>query len=410
VTFRSQRADQNAEFVASTDIWFRPVNFLNAPDGTLHVIDMYRETIEHPWSIPDDIKAKLNLTSGNDRGRLYRLAPPGFKLAALSNLGDATIQELVATLEHANAWHRETAQRLLYERQDQASVEPLQRLLWTSKSAVGRLHALYSLAGQQGLRREDLLHAIKDAEAQIRRHAVQLAEPMLDKDETLQHYLYDLIDDESPVVRFQVALSLGEVKHEHAGEALAEIAMAEGNDEWIRAAILSSAGSQPLAILKALLANARNREKEGLTQLVRELAFYATASDKTQPPTGVLDLIKQHAGVSESVQFALLSGRGLGLERRKRSVTDAVLSTDEPVLQRIRDKARQIALDTTAPSERRLAAMELFRFAEEGKATEALSQCLDAREPVPIQLAAIQTLKLRSTNEVGALLKTRWQL
>ena len=72
VTFRSHRVEDKCEFVASTDNWFRPVNFVNAPDGTLHVLDMYRETIEHPWSMPDDLKARLDLTSGRDRGRLYR--------------------------------------------------------------------------------------------------------------------------------------------------------------------------------------------------------------------------------------------------------------------------------------------------------------------------------------------------
>ena len=61
VTFKVVAADLDAEFVASTDVWFRPVNLVNAPDGTLHVVDMYRETIEHPWSIPDDIHAKLDL-------------------------------------------------------------------------------------------------------------------------------------------------------------------------------------------------------------------------------------------------------------------------------------------------------------------------------------------------------------
>ncbi len=47
--------------MTSTDNWFRPVNFVNAPDGTLYILDMYRETIEHPFSIPDDIKAHLDL-------------------------------------------------------------------------------------------------------------------------------------------------------------------------------------------------------------------------------------------------------------------------------------------------------------------------------------------------------------
>ena len=32
---------------------------------------MYRETIEHPFSIPEPIKKHLDLTSGRDRGRLY---------------------------------------------------------------------------------------------------------------------------------------------------------------------------------------------------------------------------------------------------------------------------------------------------------------------------------------------------
>ncbi len=76
-TFIATRADANREFLASTDNWFRPVNFANTPDGTLLIIDMYRETIEHPFSIPEPIKKHLDLTSGKDRGRLYNLVYTG---------------------------------------------------------------------------------------------------------------------------------------------------------------------------------------------------------------------------------------------------------------------------------------------------------------------------------------------
>ena len=79
VPFNATRGDDHADFVASTDNWFRPVNFVNAPDGCLHVLDMYRETIEHPWSIPPQIKQDLDLNSGNDRGRIWRIAPDGFR-------------------------------------------------------------------------------------------------------------------------------------------------------------------------------------------------------------------------------------------------------------------------------------------------------------------------------------------
>jgi putative membrane-bound dehydrogenase-like protein len=73
-----RRIDQASEFLTSDDIWFRPVQFANAPDGGLHVLDMSRETIEHPKSLPEMIKKHLDLTSGRDQGRLYRVVPQNY--------------------------------------------------------------------------------------------------------------------------------------------------------------------------------------------------------------------------------------------------------------------------------------------------------------------------------------------
>ena len=157
-TFVAKRAIENQEFIASTDNWCRPVNFVNAPDGTLHVLDMYRETIEHPWSIPDDIKARLDLESGRDRGRIYRLAPAEYPEGHRANrqprLGSASISELVAELENPNSWWRETAQRLIFERQDTAAVKPLRKLLANSSSELARLHSLWALEGLESLSEE----------------------------------------------------------------------------------------------------------------------------------------------------------------------------------------------------------------------------------------------------------------
>src|SRR6476619_3569064 len=101
---------ETPEMVASTNNWFRPVNFVNAPDGTLHVLDMYRENIEHPWSIPDDIHAVVDLMAGRDMGRLWRLSPPDFKVPPRPALRQAGTAELVAALGNPNSWWRETAQ------------------------------------------------------------------------------------------------------------------------------------------------------------------------------------------------------------------------------------------------------------------------------------------------------------
>src|SRR5206468_4566768 len=100
VSLKAVRADPGVEFVTSTDNWFRPVQFANAPDGTLYVIDMYRELIEHPDSLPPIIKKHLDLTSGRDRGRIYRIVPDGFKQPPLPKLEHAAPEVLVAVLQH----------------------------------------------------------------------------------------------------------------------------------------------------------------------------------------------------------------------------------------------------------------------------------------------------------------------
>ncbi len=108
--------NEKTEFLRSRDTWFRPTSFATGPDGTLYITDMYRETIEHPWSLPEPIKKHLDLDAGNDRGRIYRIAPKGFKPAPFVDLGTLSDAELTAMQMHPNEWHRMTARRLLYER------------------------------------------------------------------------------------------------------------------------------------------------------------------------------------------------------------------------------------------------------------------------------------------------------
>jgi len=167
VTFKAVQVDGTENFCTSDDLWFRPVNFTNAPDGCLHVCDMYREVIEHPWSIPDDIHAAVDLLRGRDKGRIWRLAPrivvpalagsetapakAGTTIRVAPKLSAASTTELVTLLDHPNAWHRETAQRLLFERQNKAVVEPLRTLVKSARTPQGAIGALWSMSKLTGL-------------------------------------------------------------------------------------------------------------------------------------------------------------------------------------------------------------------------------------------------------------------
>src|SRR5262249_28737573 len=76
-TFTAKRGDADCEFLASTDTWFRPVHLTLGPDGAVYLLDFYREPIETPLSLRDDIKKKMTLES-RGRGRIWRVVPDSF--------------------------------------------------------------------------------------------------------------------------------------------------------------------------------------------------------------------------------------------------------------------------------------------------------------------------------------------
>ena len=167
--------ERKAEFMASRDNWFRPVQFANAPDGSLFVADMYRETIEHPWSIPESIKQHLDLNSGNDRGRIWRIAPEAFKPPKRTMPVTLKGPQLVQLLTHPNGWHRDTAARLIFEQQDQSLIPVLEKLAANSAAPLGQIHSLWALQGLGALSADHLLPVLGKGTAPARVQAMQLS-------------------------------------------------------------------------------------------------------------------------------------------------------------------------------------------------------------------------------------------
>jgi len=70
VTFTSRRPDdeQQSEFLALRDNWFRPTQIKTGPDGALYIADMYRQVIEHPQYIPPPCEKNSNCERDTTRG------------------------------------------------------------------------------------------------------------------------------------------------------------------------------------------------------------------------------------------------------------------------------------------------------------------------------------------------------
>jgi putative membrane-bound dehydrogenase-like protein len=225
-TFVAERIDAGSEFIASTDNWFRPANFATGPDGALYIADMYRECIEHPKSLPESIKKHLDLTSGKDRGRIWRVVEgerkpwvrPAMKTAA----------DLAAALARPEAWWRQTAARLAFERQDKALVPLVEPLLRHERPEV-RVAAMSVLEGLGAPKAESLL---LDPHAGVREVAVRFA-PLA--------ALWDHRDAD-PRVRLELAFRLGEGEHASKKEALDRLR--PGADRWLQWAISLAAGER----------------------------------------------------------------------------------------------------------------------------------------------------------------------
>ncbi len=398
--------EQKSEFIASSDNWFRPVLFANAPDGTLYVMDMYREVIEHPWSLPESIKKYLDLNSGNDRGRIYRIVPNAFRQPALPALGKATTAELVATLENPNGWHRETASRLLFERQDKSAVPLLEKLLGKYKFGPARMHALYALDGLDSLTEAHILRSLKDSDPWVRVHAIRLSEKFF-KDgaasPALWSRLSELGTDEDSNVRYQLAFTLGELKQPERLPTLAQIATHDAESSWVRAAVLSSLAEGSGEIFTALASNASFRQSAGGQEFFRQLVTVIGAKNKPVEVTQVLGFL---ASVNDpAFSFALVRSLGEGLQRAKSSLAKVDTQGN---LKTIFERAHATALNSEAPEATRGQAIQLLGQTSYDESGDALLSLLDLKQPQTIQLAAISALDHFSAPPLAGELIQRW--
>ena len=250
-SFLAKRLLENQDFLASRDPWFRPVNFYTGPDGALYVLDYYRQIIEHPEWMSDEVNQSGALYHGSDKGRIYRVVPKdGLSMNWLDNLDldETSLTELVRLLDHSNIWYRRTAQRLLFQRQSQDVIPALKNLLSDAQYPEAKVPALWLLNDLNGLRGADILAGLKDAEAGVRENAIRVLEANLDllEDEpSLLSALLQLQDDPSAKVRFQLLCTSAFIQRPEVAAARMAILSRDIEDPWVSiAAIAASAGQE----------------------------------------------------------------------------------------------------------------------------------------------------------------------
>lgn len=424
-TFKSHRAagEEESEFLASTDNWFRPTMTKTGPDGALYIADMYRLVIEHPEWIPADRQKRIDLRAGADKGRIYRVHPEGAKLRPVPNLAKMNTKELVAALDSPNGWQRDTAQRLLVEKQDKATIELLKGLVKESRRTITRLQALCTLEGLDAVSLESLEIAFRDPNPQVRANAIRIGEAGLRQINSqfpkvypsrlafFEDGLLQLVNDPNIRVRYQLAFTLGEYDRTSASQALAKLALKDWNDPHMRIAIMSSAIPHAGEMLSTILA-----AKNPPPSLVEQLLGLATALNDEKVFVRVLgEISKGNAGNYEAWQLTALAGFLDALDRKGQTLPQLyetagnnlkpALSKLEPLFAQARDITEREDMKAIMPALRLLGR-------DTGRQDEDIAQLgkfLNPRVPAEVQKAALASLKKLKSNKVAELLLLQWK-
>ena len=220
------------DFLTANDAWFMPVSQKIGPDGCLYVLDWYDRY--HCYQDAGRDPAGID----RSKGRLYRISYKGTPHAGKIDLGKETDAQLVERLKSGNIFYRETAQRLLAERNSAAARPLLENLvLDTAAPHKARMHALWSLIGGGPLPVEFHLKLFHDADPTIRAWAVRAAGNMRKIDGAVEWQLVNLGGDPSPDVQLQLAIAYPKINQANTPLALLNVLGRAGKDPLIPAIV-----------------------------------------------------------------------------------------------------------------------------------------------------------------------------
>jgi mono/diheme cytochrome c family protein len=266
-TIVGRKAYENAEFLASTDERFRPVYLSSAPDGTLYIVDMYHGIIQHRGYITEYLRDQIlsrKLEAPIRVGRIFRVVHETTRRDARPNLSQASAAALVSTLSHPNGWWRDTAQRLLVERNDPSVVASLKTLAETAADVRTRLHALWTLDGTDRIEPATVIRALGATSRDVRVAGVRIAERFLaESHQAVIDAVGNRADDPDWSVRQQLAASLGAMPPGPRETAVASLLQKHATDPVVMDAALSGLrGLEPAVLGRLLQASASTPQVE----------------------------------------------------------------------------------------------------------------------------------------------------
>jgi putative membrane-bound dehydrogenase-like protein len=416
-TFTSRRgADEAAsEFLSSTDPMFTPVCLRTGPDGALWVADMYRKVLEHPHWLPSGWEGRVDVRAGHDKGRIYRVYPADKEPRRVPRLDRLDAAGLAALLESPNGWLRDKGQQMLVQGGDRSVVPRLEERARRAESPLGRLHALCTLDGLHALKPELLEKALGDAHPGVRRHAVRLSEDPAARSPRVEGAVVKLAADADPMVRVQVAYTLGCFDGGAPAAALGHLLRQGSHDPYLTAAALSSLGRKNVGRVVDMVLAGPGDVSPALTQNLFQSAL--GFGDMRAAGALVSHLARPRDGRYGTAQFAHLADWLDALDQRNTPLAQLERQANAPLRDALAGlagafrAARDVVPDGRAPLPERVQAVRLLGRGSDrqGEDQALLADLLAPQNPPELQAAAITALgQLREGRPADTLI-TGWK-
>lgn len=277
--------EQN-EFIAGSDLWFRPIHTRVGPDGALYVVDFYNQAAIHNDTRGPKHGAR-NAAVRPDRdhhfARIWRVQHKQAKALPASNLAGNNHKDWVAALNNPNGWVRMTAHRLLLDNNAVDVTADLEQLVKTGQG-YARTHALWLLNDLNKLNQPTLLAAINADDVTLRKNSLRVvaeADARSNADEKAA--VLKALNDSDPRARINALLALAAYP---ATDDIAQAIIAvypKLKDGYLESAALGVASKDPMLFLGAAFKASEPATLAGfVTQTTRLLATKGESADVTR--------------------------------------------------------------------------------------------------------------------------------
>ncbi len=420
VGYEAVRADETKEFLASKDVWFRPVQMANAPDGCLYVVDMYRELIEGAAFLPPQVLKSVDPSSGFDKGRIWRIVPEGYKRRANPTMSKMTSADVVKLLEHRNGWHRDVASRVLYHRNDKTVLAALEKLINSPfvQTQVVALHLNERLEGNFYFGTEKELMA---KSPRIREHMLAMfaskainSKELPDRRERYHAVMFleaytDGHRDPDMACRYLFAFFHGKNNNDLRSIARYEqLAINDGADQWMRLAILT--GQDSYRCFEDLVKSREFCHTPHGRTLLTQMADVMGADPSGESAIAALKNISTAAIADPSLARDLYRAfRGRASVRTIDRLLDPnVAPSVKALTDRLLGQAVITARDAKQPADKRAAAVKDLTMAPFDDALPIIKECLQTAQPPELQRAALETLGLFGNDKTPGIILESW--